>query len=32
VTLGGADGKTMYVTARTGLYRVRMPIAGLKPN
>lgn len=32
VTLGGPDGKTMYVTARTGLYRVRMPIAGLKPN
>jgi len=32
VTLGGPDGKTMYVTARTGLYRVKMPIAGLKPN
>jgi gluconolactonase len=32
VTLGGADRKTMYVTARTGLYRVNMPIAGLKPN
>jgi gluconolactonase len=32
VTLGGPDGKTMYVTARTGLYRVTMPIAGLKPN
>jgi len=32
VTLGGPDGMTMYVTARTGLYRVRMPIAGLKPN
>lgn len=30
VTFGGADGKTMYVTARTGLYRVQMPIAGLK--
>ncbi|MGB7347026.1 MAG: SMP-30/gluconolactonase/LRE family protein [Pirellulaceae bacterium] len=32
VTLGGPDGKTMYVTARTGLYKVDMPIAGLKPN
>ncbi len=32
VTFGGADGNTMYVTARTGLYRVKMPIAGLKPN
>ncbi|NND97394.1 MAG: SMP-30/gluconolactonase/LRE family protein [Pirellulaceae bacterium] len=32
VTLGDADGKTMYVTARTGLYKVSMPIAGLKPN
>jgi len=32
VTFAGSDRKTMYVTARTGLYRVRMPIAGLKPN
>lgn len=32
VTFGGADRKTMYVTARTGLYRIAMPIAGLKPN
>ena len=32
VTFGGADRKTMYVTARTGLYRVDMPIAGLEPN
>ena len=32
VTFGGADRKTMYVTARTGLYQVRMPIAGLAPN
>lgn len=28
VTFGDEDRKTMYVTARTGLYRVRMPIAG----
>lgn len=32
VTFGGADRKTMYVTARKGLYKVAMPIAGLKPN
>lgn len=32
VTFGGAERKTMYVTARTGLYRVKMPIAGLEPN
>lgn len=32
VTFAGEDRKTMYVTARTGLYRVRMPIAGLSPN
>jgi gluconolactonase len=29
VCFGGSDWKTMFVTARTGLYRVRMPIAGL---
>lgn len=28
VCFGGADWKTMYVTARTSLYRVTMPIAG----
>ena len=32
VTFGGPKGTTMYVTARTGLYRVEMPIAGLKPH
>jgi len=32
VTFGGSDRKTMYVTARTGLYRVTMPIAGLPSN
>ena len=32
VTFAGPDRKTMYVTARTGLYRVTMPIAGLPPN
>lgn len=29
---GGADRKTLYVTARSGLYRVAMPIAGVEPN
>jgi len=28
VTFGGPAGKTLYVTARQGLYRVAMPIAG----
>lgn len=32
VTFGGKDSKTLYITARTGLYRVQMPIAGLTPN
>ena len=32
VTLGGPDGKTMYVTARTSLYRVEMPYTVLKAN
>ncbi|MCC9602321.1 SMP-30/gluconolactonase/LRE family protein [Stieleria sp. JC731] len=29
VCFGGEDWKTMFVTARTGLYKVQMPIAGL---
>jgi gluconolactonase len=29
VCFGGEEWKTMYVTARTGLYRVKMPIPGL---
>ncbi len=32
VTFGGPEFKTLYITARTGLYRAEMPIAGLKPN
>jgi gluconolactonase len=28
---GDADGKTMYITARTGLYRIRLNIAGVRP-
>jgi gluconolactonase len=32
VTFAGEDRKTMIATARTSVYRVRMPIAGLAPN
>lgn len=32
VTFGGPEFKTLYITARTGLYRAEMPIAGLKPH
>ncbi len=28
-TFGSADRRTLYITARTALYRARMPIAGL---
>jgi gluconolactonase len=28
---GDADGKTLYVTARTGLYRIRTNITGIRP-
>lgn len=28
---GDADGKTLYMTARTGLYRVKLGIAGIRP-
>ena len=27
----GDDGKTLYMTARTGLYRIKLGIAGLRP-
>lgn len=27
----GDDGKTLYMTARTGLYRIRLSIAGIRP-
>ena len=30
-TFGGPDGKTLYVTARTGLFKVQTSIAGLRP-
>jgi len=32
VAFGGVDRKTLFVTARTGLYKALMPIAGLLPN
>ena len=28
---GDADGKTLYVTARTGLYRIKLNVAGARP-
>jgi gluconolactonase len=28
VAWGDADGKTLYMTARTGLYRIRVNVAG----
>lgn len=28
---GDADGKTLYVTARTGLYRIKLNVAGIRP-
>jgi gluconolactonase len=28
---GDADGKTLYVTARTSMYRIRLNIAGIRP-
>jgi gluconolactonase len=28
---GDADGKTLYVTARTALYRIRTKITGIRP-
>lgn len=29
---GDADGKTLYITARTSLYRIRLAIAGIRPG
>jgi len=31
LTFGDAGGKTLYVTARSGLYRIRLKIAGIRP-
>ena len=31
-TFGGDDGQTLFVTARTSLYRIRMKVAGLRPS
>jgi gluconolactonase len=28
---GDADGRTLYMTARTGLYRIRTSIPGIRP-
>jgi len=29
---GDEDGKTLYITAQTGLYRMRMNISGVRPE
>ena len=31
LTFGDADGKTLYLTARTALYRIRLSIPGIRP-
>jgi gluconolactonase len=31
LAFGDADGKTLYLTSRTGLYRIRLKVAGLRP-
>ena len=28
---GDADGRTLYLTAQTGLYRMRLEIPGIRP-
>jgi gluconolactonase len=28
---GDADGRTLYLTARTGLYRIRLNVSGHRP-
>jgi len=28
---GDADGKTLYLCARSGLYRIRLNVAGVRP-
>jgi gluconolactonase len=31
VNWGDGDGKTLYMTARTGLYRIRLNTEGIRP-
>jgi gluconolactonase len=31
-TFGDADGKSLYLTASTGLYRVRVSVPGIRPG
>ena len=31
VAWGDADGRTLYLTARTGVYRIRAKIPGIRP-
>ena len=28
---GEADGKTLYITARTGIYRIKLKLPGVRP-
>jgi len=32
LAFGDADGKTLYLTARTGLYRIHLKIPGIMPS
>jgi gluconolactonase len=32
LTWGGDDGRTLFLTAQTGLYRVRLNIPGVRPG
>jgi gluconolactonase len=32
LTFGDHDGKTLYITARRGLYRIRLQVAGIRPT
>ena len=31
LTFGDSDGKTLYMAARTGLYRMRVKVEGIRP-
>ena len=32
IAWGDSDGKTLYMTARTGLFRLRLAVAGVRPE
>jgi gluconolactonase len=31
LTFGGADGKTLFITSRPGLYRIQLQVEGIRP-